>query len=147
MLEMFFVQLVAAVLGAASVGMADSLYKAGRIHRGLHTLWVAGFNAAICVPVLAWTANVFLGPGMMTQCLVGGLLAVIFWWVYRNLGKLPAPQKPTGGFLGPRSSPRQVLPPSRPFSTLTGIENVQERDHQNTPAEQRKGDNRQRRPT
>jgi hypothetical protein len=147
MLEVFFIQLVAAVLGTASIAAADLLYKAGHVRRGPHTLWVACSTTAICVPLLAWILNVFLGPGVLSHGLVGILVAVMFCWVYRNLRKLPAPQKSTSGFPGPRSLPGQVLPPSQSLATLTSIENAQERDQQNTPAEQRKRDNRQHRPT
>ena len=44
----------------------------------------------ICLPLLAWTSNAFLGSGMLSQVFVGALEGSIFVWGYRNLRKLPA---------------------------------------------------------
>jgi len=128
MLEIFFVQLVAAALGTVSIGVADLLYKAGRIGQGFHTFWVSCSTAAICVPVLTWTTDVFLGPTMASRGLVGAVAAAMFYWSYRNLRKLPADQQSAGGFLDTRSASRPLSPSRRTLATLTGVENSQERD-------------------
>ena len=90
LLEIFTAQLTAAALGAVSVGAADWLYHGGRIRQVMHSVWVSCSITVICLPVLAWTTNVFLGSGMLSQVFVGTLGGLIFFWVYLNLRKLPA---------------------------------------------------------
>ena len=90
LLEILLVQVVTTVLGTVSIAAADWLYHGGRIHQALHSVWVSCSITVICLPVLAWTTNVFLGSGMLSQVFVGTLTGLIFSWVYRNLRKLPA---------------------------------------------------------
>jgi hypothetical protein len=90
LLEIFIAQFAVAVLGALSIGTADWLYHGGRIHQVLHSVWVSCSITVVCLPVLAWTTNVFLGSGVVSQVFVGTLGGLICSWVYRNLRKLPA---------------------------------------------------------
>jgi fructose-specific phosphotransferase system IIC component len=103
MVEIFLVQFLAAALGAASAALADWLYHSTRIRQRLHSFWVSASIAVICLPVLAWTCNVFLGSGILGQLVAGLLVGTVFFWVYLNLRKLPSVQN-----LSPR------LPPGRP---------------------------------
>lgn len=97
MVQIFIVQFLAAALGAISTAMADRLYHSGRIRQRLHSYWVSASIAVICLPVLGWTCTVFLGPGLLGQLVAGVLVGTIFFWVYRNLRKLPSVRN-----LGPR---------------------------------------------
>jgi hypothetical protein len=90
LLEIFTAQVITAVLGTVSIAAADRLYHGGRIHQALHSVWVSCSITVICLPVLAWTTNVFLGSGMLSQVFVGALGGLICFWVCRNLRKLPA---------------------------------------------------------
>ena len=90
LLEIFTAQVTVAALGTISVGVADWLYHGDRICRNLHCVWVACSITAICLPLLAWTTNVFLGSGMLSQVFVGTLGGLIFFWVYLNLRKVRA---------------------------------------------------------
>src|SRR5262245_33236712 len=103
MLDIFFVQFLAAGMGAASTGLADWLYNSGRIRQGLHSFWVAASIAVICLPVLIWTTAVFLGSGTFSQLVAGALVSAIFFWVHQKLRKLPSPEDAA-----------HALPPSRP---------------------------------
>jgi hypothetical protein len=87
MMEIFLVQLLAAGFGALSTAWADWSYNGARIGRRLHTFWVATSIAMICVPVVSWTAIVFLGSGLLGPLLAGTLVGAIFLWVYLNLPK------------------------------------------------------------
>jgi hypothetical protein len=111
MMEVFAIQLLAAALGAASTASADWLYQRAHFGRRLHSLWVSISIAVICLPVLAWTSCIFLGPGLLGQVVAGTLVLAIFLWVYRNLPKLPLVQG-----LGPRLPPRHpssgAVPPA-----------------------------------
>jgi hypothetical protein len=89
LLEIFIIQFTSAALGAVSVGTADWLYHWGRIRQARHSIWVSCSITVICLPVLAWTTNVFLGSGMLSLVCVGTLGGLIFFWMYRNLRKLP----------------------------------------------------------
>ena len=112
MLEIFVIQVVAAILGTASIGMADWLYQSGRIRQRLHSLWVSCSIMLICLPMVGWTTNVFLGSGRFSEILVGLVEVIIFVWVYRDLRK-PMPIHDFGGGLSPkRSSHAHVRPPS-----------------------------------
>jgi uncharacterized membrane protein len=93
LLEIFTAQVTVAVLGTLSIGTADRLYHGGRIHQVLHSVWVSCSITVICLPLLAWTTNVFLGSAMLSQVFVGTLGGLIFFSVYRNLRKLPAVQE------------------------------------------------------
>jgi hypothetical protein len=110
MVQIFLVQFLAAALGAASTAMADWLYHSGRIRQGLHSFWVSASIAVICLPVLKWVCNVFLGPGPPGQLVAGILLSTIFFWVYRNLRKLPSVQNSAPPL--PRPSSRGAIPPA-----------------------------------
>ncbi len=112
MIEVFAIQLLAAALGAVSTAAADWLYQRALIGRRLHSLWVAVSIAVICLPVFAWTSNIFLGPGLLAQLAAGTLVVLIFLWVYGNLPKPPSvqhwrrgapPRQPSGGAVPPAS--------------------------------------------
>jgi membrane associated rhomboid family serine protease len=93
MLEIFVVQLLVAALGAVSTALADWLYRNSRIRQPLHSFWVSASIAVICVPVLVWICNVFLGSGLFGQLVAGLLVGAIYVWVYRSLRKVPSLQK------------------------------------------------------
>jgi hypothetical protein len=90
LLEVLVAQVTIAALGTISMGAADWLYHGDRICRNLHSVWVACSITVICLPLLAWTTNVFLGSGMLSQVFVGTVDGLIFFRVYLNLRKLPA---------------------------------------------------------
>ncbi len=115
MVQIFLVQFLAAALGAASATIADWLYHSGRIRQGLHALWVSASITVICLPVLEWVCNVFLGSGLPGQLVAGILVGSIFFWVYRNLRKLPSVQNLRPRL--PRGSSSGVVPPA---SSLNG---------------------------
>jgi drug/metabolite transporter (DMT)-like permease len=92
MVQIFLMQFLAAALGAASSAVADSLYRRARIGQRVHSFWVSLSIAVICLPILVWTCNVFLGPGLLRNIVIAISVAVIFFWVNQNLRKLPPPQ-------------------------------------------------------
>lgn len=110
LLKIFIVQFLAAALGAASTVLADWLYRNARIRHGLHAFWVSASIAVICLPVLAWTSSVFLGFDMLGRLATGIVVGTIFFWVYQNLRKLPAPWNLTHGLPPSRSSSGPVPP-------------------------------------
>jgi len=112
MLEILTLQVIAAILGTLSIGGADWLHHRGRIRRPLHSLWVASSSTAICLPLLTWVSNVFLGAGIISWVLVSAFGAIVFLWMYRNLLKVPAAQKSGSGPPALRSSGRPVPPSS-----------------------------------
>src|SRR5262249_29611176 len=79
--------------------------------RPLHSLWVASSSTAICLPLLTWIINIFLGVGMISWVLVSTFGGAMFLWMYSNLLKVPTVQKVRSGedAFGSSSSP---LPPS-----------------------------------
>lgn len=89
MVEIFLMQFVAAALGAASTAVADWLYRSARIGQRVHSFWVSLSIAVICLPVLVWTCNVFLGSGLLRNVVIAISVGAIFFWVNRNLRKLP----------------------------------------------------------
>jgi len=111
MMEIFLIQLLAAGLGALSTAWADWSYNRARIGGRLHAFWVSASIAAICLPVVAWTSTVFLGPGLLGQLVAVILVGAIFLWVYQNLpNSRPvrkfgpgAPRRPSGGAVPPAS--------------------------------------------
>jgi hypothetical protein len=111
MLEILALQVIAAILGTLSIGGADWLYHRGRIRQPLHSLWVSSSSTAICLPLLTWTIDVFLGVGVISWVLVGTFGAMMFLWMYRNLLKVRPVQRPLSGpgTLGASSRP---VPPS-----------------------------------
>jgi hypothetical protein len=110
MVKIFLVQFLAAALGAASTVMADWLYHSGRIRKRLHTFWVSVSIAVICVPVLAWTCGVFLGPGLPGQLVAGLLVGAMFLWVYGSLNRLPLMQNLASQL--PRHPSSDAVPPA-----------------------------------
>jgi hypothetical protein len=102
MLEILTLQVIAATLGTASIGAADWLHLRGRIRPALHALWVSGSSTAVCLPVLIWTTDVFLGLGLLSEVLIGMIEMVIFIWMYCNLRKLPTEEQLERGLLTPR---------------------------------------------
>jgi hypothetical protein len=114
--EILTMQVIVAALGTLSIGGADWLYHRGRIRRPLHAFWVASSSTAICLPLLTWTINVFLGVGVISWMLVGILGAMMFLWMYRNLLKLPSVQKSRSGEAALRSSSS----PAPPSSSING---------------------------
>ena len=96
MVEIFIIQFVAAALGAASTAMADWMYRSGGIRRHLHSFWVAASIAGICLPVLIWTCNVFLGLELPGQLVIAVLVGTTFVCIYRDLQKSPSVQNLDG---------------------------------------------------
>jgi len=111
MLEILTLQVIAATLGTLSIGAADWLYHRERIRRPLHSLWVSSSSTAICLPLLTWTINIFLGVGVISWVLVSTFGAVMFLWMYSNLLKIPTVQKVRSQEAAFRSS-SSPLPPS-----------------------------------
>jgi hypothetical protein len=110
MVEIFLIQLLAAGLGAVSTAVADWSRKRGRISLRLHNFWVSASIAAIYLPVLWWMANIFLGPGVLSELAAIIVVGTIFMGVYRNLpkprslpdlGRRPSPLHPSGGAVPP----------------------------------------------
>ena len=110
MLEILTVQVIAATLGTISIGGADWLYHHGRVRRPLHALWVSSSSTAICLPLLSWTINVFLGVGVFSWGLVTAFAAVMFLWMYRNLLQVPSVQMSGSGQAA--LGTRRPVPPS-----------------------------------
>jgi len=110
MVEVFVIQLLAAALGAVSTAVADWSHNRGRISLRLHTSWVSASIAAIYLPVLWWTANIFLGPGPVSELVALIVVGTIFVCVYQNLpqprfvrnpGRYPSSPPPSGGAVPP----------------------------------------------
>jgi hypothetical protein len=57
MLGIFTLQVTAAILGTASIGIADWLYLRARVGWRLHSLWVSCSSTALYLPMLTWTTN------------------------------------------------------------------------------------------
>ena len=130
MLRIFIVQVTAAILGTMSIGAADWLYNTDRIRQGLHSVWVSCSMTAICLPVLAWISNVFLGFGALSQMFDGILVVIIFLWVYRNLRKLPSVQESGHGLFPPRFSRRQT-PRRQNLAAEPGLRGLSPRNSSN----------------
>jgi drug/metabolite transporter (DMT)-like permease len=92
MLRILTYQVIAAVLGAVSIGGANWLYNRGYIRQRLHDLSVSASSTAICLPLLIWTIKVFLGFGVFSQVFVGAIAAIMFLWIYHTLRKVPTEQ-------------------------------------------------------
>jgi hypothetical protein len=90
MFRILILQVVVAISSMANIGAADWLFQRGRIRQRFHSLWVSASSTAICLPVLTWTSNVFLGYGLVSQVLVCILGTLMFFWVYCRLRKVPA---------------------------------------------------------
>ena len=104
MIEIFLIQLLAAGLGALSIAWADWSFNGARIGRRPHTFWVSTSIAVICLPVVSWTAMVFLGSGLLGQLVAGTIVVAIFLWVYRNLPKPRQVRKFGPGLSDPRGA-------------------------------------------
>ena len=115
MVQIFLVQFLAAALGAGSTAIADWLYHSGRIHQRLHALWVSASITMICLPVLEWVCNVFLGSGLPGQLVAGILVGTIFSWVFQKLRQPTSVQN-----LGPRLPGRSSSGAVPPASKLNG---------------------------
>jgi Flp pilus assembly protein TadB len=115
MMQIFLIQLLAAGLGALSIGWADWSYNRAGIGRRLHAFWVAGSIGVICLPVVSWTSMVFLGSGLLGQSVAGTLVCAIFIWVYRNLPKQRQIRK-----FGPGLPDARGTAPFPPASRLDG---------------------------
>ena len=112
-LEILTLQVIAATLGTLSIGVADWLHQRGRIRQRLHSFWVSSSSTAICLPLLTWTVNVFLGAGMTSWLLVSTFGAVMFFWMYRSLLKVRGEQNPRAGQVTmPSPSSHRPVPPS-----------------------------------
>ena len=115
MIEIFLIQLLAAGLGALSTAWADWSFNAARIGRRLHTFWVSTSIAVICLPVVSWTAMVFLGSGLLGSLVAGALVGAIFLSVCRNM-----PQSRQVHNFGPGLPGASGAAPFPPASSLDG---------------------------
>jgi hypothetical protein len=88
-LAILAVQVIGAILGTLSIGGADWLYHRERIGQPLHAFWVSSSSAAIPLPLLTWTINVFLGVGWISWVLASTFGGMMFLWMSRNLLKAP----------------------------------------------------------
>jgi hypothetical protein len=88
-LAILAVQVIGAILGTLSIGGADWLYHRARIGQPLHAFWVSSSSAAIPLPLLTWTINVFLGVGWISWVLASTFGGIMFLWMSRNLLKVP----------------------------------------------------------
>jgi hypothetical protein len=124
-----------------NIGGADWLYHRARIRQPLHALWVSSSSAVICLPLLTWTINVFLGVGLISWVLVSTFGATMFLWMYRNLLKVPSVQESRSGLL-PLGSAQTPVPPSSSIKadwrsvTLGVAEQSENEDQQDSPTEQ-----------
>jgi hypothetical protein len=109
MLRILACQVIAAILGTASIGAADWLYHRQRIRQRPHDLWVSASSTAICLPLLIWTTGVFLGFGVFSQMLIAAVAAIVFLWLYRSLRKVPAEQQFEWGVSASRPSKQPVF--------------------------------------
>jgi hypothetical protein len=74
-------------------------------------VWVASSSTAICLPLLTWIINVFIGNGVISWVLVGAFAVASFLWMYRNMLKAPAEQEARSGS-GAFGSGGEPVPPS-----------------------------------
>lgn len=107
MVEIFVIQLVVAALGAISTALADRVYNRGGVGLRLHTVWTSASIAMIYVPILWWTASIFLGHGLPAKLLSAMIVGAIFFSVYRNLPK-------------PRSAPPRSRGAAPPLAKSSG---------------------------
>ncbi len=108
--EVLAVEMAALLSALVSIAAADFVYHSGRIGQPLHSLWVAFSIAAACLPILAFIAGVFVGPGARAWTLVGTLEALLLLGLYRNLRSLPAGRKLGHGLPPPPAG--QPRPPA-----------------------------------
>ena len=113
MLEILTVQVVAATMGTLSIGIADWLYQHERIRQPLHSLWVSASSTAICLPLLTWTVDIFLGVGVTSRVLVSTFVVTMFLWMYRSLLRVPMVQRPPARqAAAPSTGAGRPVPPS-----------------------------------
>ena len=112
MLEILTLQVIAATIGTLSIGVADWLYQHERIRQPLHSLWVSASSTAICLPLLTWTVDVFLGVGATSRVLVGTFAVIMFLWMYRSLLRVPTVQTPLARQGVPSPGASRPVPPS-----------------------------------
>jgi hypothetical protein len=137
LIEILAFQVIAAILGTLSIGGADWLYHRARIRQPVHALWVSSSSAAIPLPLLTWTINVFLGVGLIGWVLVSTFGATMFLWMYRNMLKVPprksfGPDKPPRADRAGRSRPRQASKTDWWSATLRVAEQSEGEDQQDT---------------
>ena len=113
LLEVLIVQVSAALLGTVSITAADWSYHTDHIRQALHSAWVTCSLTATCLPILAWTFNVFLGSGIFSEGLFCILIGLIFLWMRRNLPKLTSMRKSSHASLSPTLSSEQIAPISK----------------------------------
>ena len=112
MLEILTLQVIAATVGTLSIGVADWLYQHERIRQPLHSLWVSASSTAICLPLLTWTVDVFLGVGVTSRVLVGAFAVIMFLWMYRSLLRVATVQRPLARQGVPSPGASRPVPPS-----------------------------------
>jgi hypothetical protein len=111
MLEILALQVITAILGTTSIGAADWLYHRGRLGQRPHSVWVSASSITVCLPLLTWIIDVYLGDGVISWVLVGALAAIMFLWMYWNLLRVPSVRKARSGLL-PLGSSQSTIPPS-----------------------------------
>jgi hypothetical protein len=131
MLRVLTYQVIAVSLGSVSIGAADWLYHRERIRQRLHDLWVSASSTAICMPLLIWITDVFLGLGLFSQAVIGAIAVIMFLWIYRSLRKVPTDQELEWGALSCRSSNQPVS------SDSFGEDATDEMSYLNRPASRR----------
>jgi hypothetical protein len=112
MMEVFLVQFLAAGLGAANTALADYSYRKARVSQRTHSLWIATSIAVICLPVLVWACEVFLGAGAFGRTVAVVALGAVFLWVYRNLRQQP-PLQSLGKASFPSHPASAAIPPAK----------------------------------
>jgi hypothetical protein len=113
MVEIFLLQFLTAALGAVNAALADWAHNRGRISRRLHTFWISTAISAIYLPILLWTSNIYLGPGVLGRSVAGIIAGAIFLCVYRNLPKPRRIQNPGLYPSAPHLSSGRVPPMSK----------------------------------
>ena len=124
MLRILTCQVIAAVLGTVSISAADWLYHRGSIRQRLHDFWVSASSTAICLPLLIWTASVFLGFGAFSEMLIASIAAIMFLWIYFNLRKVPSEQRPEWGQRGRQPSVRPMSSNVSCFDPICDINQI-----------------------
>jgi hypothetical protein len=113
MMEVFLIQFLAAASGGLCIALADRLHQKGRVGWRVHSICVAISISTICLPVVAWTSSIFLGPGRFGQLAAGLLVITIFSWVYLRLPRTCSDQDAEMGLL--RRPSNDAVPPASSF--------------------------------
>jgi hypothetical protein len=111
MTKILAIEMAALLIALISIGAADFVYHGGRITQRLHSLWVSSSIAAMCMPVVAWVAAIFVGPGALAHSLAGIVVVALFVGLYRNLSNLPAIRR-LGHGAPPPPPVEQTQPPA-----------------------------------